>query len=421
MRVIFATQVLPLPLDAGPKVRAYYVLRYLAEAGHDVHLVSFVRSGDTADSLAELRRFCGSVEAVPLQRSRVRDMRDGLRTLWTRMPFLVLRDDLPAMRLAIRRLAAARSFDALHADQLWMAPYGMQEDLPVGQTILDQHNAVFQVVRRMAEHDRRAVVRALLGREAARLEAFERETCRRFNHVAWVTDEDRRAVLLHDARGGRDVVIPIATDPGARPRLARNRPFRVTFLGGLHWPPNAEGVGWFLDRVWPRVARAVPTAVLTVLGRDGRRALPRAHEHPRVEVTGYVNDPQPYLAETAVFVVPLLSGAGMRVKILDAWCWGLPVVSTTVGAEGLKAVHDDNVLIADEGNAFADAVIALAGDQRRAARVADGGRATVEGHYDWRRVYPAWDSVYGQSPIASARRDDRAREEACAIAGEGAR
>jgi glycosyltransferase involved in cell wall biosynthesis len=404
MRILFVTQILPLPLDAGPKVRAYYVLRYLAEAGHDVHLVSFVRPGDTSEHIEVLRRLCGSMEAVPIVRSRLRDARDGVRSLVTRMPFLVLRDDLPAMRDTLRRLTGARSFDAIHADQLWMAPYGMQSDLPIGLSVLDQHNAVFQVPRRMAEHHRNPAVRALLHGESARLEAYEREACRRFDRVAWVTDEDRRAVLRDEDRGRRDSVIPIAVDPAARPRMIRSRPFRVTFLGGLHWPPNREGAAWFLERIWPRVAQALPAAVFTVLGRDGAKALPRAHQQRRVEVTGYVNDPRPYLADTAVFVVPLKSGAGMRVKILDAWCWGVPVVSTTVGAEGLRAVHDDNLMLADTEEAFADAVIKLARDRRVAGRLADSGRATVERCYDWRKIYTAWDGVYAPRAVARAGR-----------------
>ena len=106
------------------------MLRYLVEAGHDVHLVSFVRPGDSDEHVAALRRLCGSVDTVPIVRSRLRDARDGVRSLWTRQPFLVLRDDLPGMRAAIGGLAAAQSFDALHADQLWMAPYGIQDDLP---------------------------------------------------------------------------------------------------------------------------------------------------------------------------------------------------------------------------------------------------------------------------------------------------
>jgi glycosyltransferase involved in cell wall biosynthesis len=108
-----------------------------------------------------------------------------------------------------------------------------------------------------------------------------------------------------------------------------------------------------------------------------------------------------------VFIVPLLSGAGMRVKILDAWCWGMPMVSTRVGAEGLRAVHDENMMLADEDHAFAQAVIHVINDPRTAQRLADQGRETVETHYDWRTVYRAWDKVYRRP---DARSDPSSRE-----------
>jgi glycosyltransferase involved in cell wall biosynthesis len=393
MRILFLTQVMPFPLDAGPKVRAYHVLRYLAEAGHRIHLLSFSRPGESEQLIQPLRRLCTSIDRVPLVRSRLRDVRDGVRSVFGSTPFLVQRDQVAAMWEKLRQVVSTTSFDALHLDQLWMAPYGMNGIGP-GLRVLDQHNAVFMVPRRMAEYQRNLVARALLRNEASKLQAFERDACGRFDRVVWVTDEDRRAVLPGDSdRGHRDAVIPIATDPQAQPRLRGDRPFRVTFLGGLHWPPNSEGMSWFIEKVWSRVVREAPSAVLTVIGRGGEK-VPGLQGARQVEVTGYVDDPQRYLAETAVFVVPLLSGAGMRVKILDAWCWGLPIVSTTVGAEGLRATHDENILLADDGEAFATAVVNLIKNGRLATRLADNGRATVEAHYDWKTLYTAWDRIY---------------------------
>jgi polysaccharide biosynthesis protein PslH len=392
MRILFLTQVLPLPLDAGPKIRAFHVLRYLAQAGHEVHLLSFVRKGDSEAHVESLRRLCASVQTVPMVRSRLRDLRDGLQSLWTTMPFLVARDQVASMWHALEGTVRRRSFDALHADQLWMAPYGMNGIGP-GLRVLDQHNAVFMVPRRMADHHRNIVARTLLHHEAGKLAAFEREACETFDRVVWVTDEDRRAVLPAAYAPAGHSVIPIAADPAAQARLTRTKPFRVTFLGGMHWPPNREGVAWFLEKVWPRVACNAPSAVLTLIGKDGN-AGPGARYPERIAVTGYVADPQRYLAETAVFIVPLRSGAGMRVKILDAWCWGLPVVSTTVGAEGMRALQDENLLLADDEEGFADAVLRVFHDGRTARRLADGGRATVERHYDWQQVYKAWDQVY---------------------------
>jgi polysaccharide biosynthesis protein PslH len=394
VRILFLSQLLPLPLDAGPKIRAYYVLRHLVESGHDVSLVCFVRPTDRGSDAEALRRLCGTVETVPMPRSRLKNVHDGLRSLASSMPFLILRDQIPAMFERLNGLVEGRHFDAVHADQLWMATYAAAcSTVPL--KVLDQHNAVFRVPERLAEHQANPLLRAAMRREASKLERFEQGMLDRFDRVVWVNDDDRRAVRDRNGHPGAcDEVIPIAVDPAAHPAIERVRPFRVTFLGGVHWPPNAEGVRWFLERVWPRVAQASPGAVFTVIGKGGEERFASAGRDGGIEIAGYVSDPNRYLAETAVFVVPLLAGAGMRVKILDAWCRGLPVVSTSIGAEGISVADGVDIAIADGEDAFAGQVVRILRDDAFARRLAENGRAAVEALYDWRKVYRAWDEVY---------------------------
>lgn len=391
MRILFASQLLPFPLDAGPKVRAYYVLRHLAAAGHDVTLLCFMRPDDRPQDLDEMARWCRAVEPVPMSRSRLRDLRDGALSLVSRTPFLIRRDRRPEMNTRVARLLAAGAFEAFHADQLWMAPLA---DLcgAVGLKVLDQHNAVFKVPERMATHHPNPAARVLLRAEASKLARFERATVDRFDDVVWVSREDREAVS-GPADTRRQHVIPIAVDPQASAPVPRPRPFRVTFLGGLHWPPNADGVRWFAQHVWPAVTRAAPGATFTVIGKGASRVLD-SDSSARIDVRGYVEDLRTLLGETAAFVVPLRTGAGMRVKILDAWCWGLPVVSTTMGAEGIDVTPGEDMLVADEPAEFADALVGTLTDKALACRIAAGGRATVEARYDWRKVYEAWSQVY---------------------------
>ena len=113
-----------------------------------------------------------------------------------------------------------------------------------------------------------------------------------------------------------------------------------------------------------------------------------------IEVTGFVPDPQFLLATSRVFVVPLLAGGGMRVKILDGWQWGLPIVSTTIGAEGIQSEPGQNILLADEPEAFAAAVVRILQDDALACRLRENGRSWVESHYNWREVYQRVDELY---------------------------
>jgi glycosyltransferase involved in cell wall biosynthesis len=402
MRILFLSQVLPYPLDAGPKMRSYFVLRYLTQR-HEVTLVTFIRTTDRVEDMAHLGKFCYGVHPIPMRRSRWRDLKFLGQSLLTRQPFLIIRDQIPAMTSRVRYLARAEPFDAIHADQLWMAQYALAVRAMSAKPklILDQHNAVHLIPKRLADGVSNPIKRAFLAREAQLLVAYESEVCHRFDHVVWVTEEDRRAVAAlskSDIRAqpgirGRPVstVIPICADPTQVKPVARDsNKQRITFLGGLHWPPNAEGIRWFARHVFPQVRAELPEAVLTVIGKNP----PAGLAGEGVEVTGYVTDPMPYLAETAAFIVPLHAGGGMRVKILDAWSWGLPVVSTTIGAEGIETQHEQNILIADTAPAFAQAIIRVLREATLAQQLAQGGRQTVIEKYDWQKIYSAWDEVY---------------------------
>jgi len=392
VRILFLSQLLPLPLDAGPKIRAYYVLRHLAAAGHDVTAICFVRPDDQQADVRALERYCRSVETVLLRRSRLNDAGHALRSMLRSTPFLIERDRLPAMASRVAQVMSRCSFDAVHADQLWMAPHAAGHKGLL--RVLDQHNAVFRVPQQMAEGRTNPLLKRILRSEAHKLATFEKQTVARFDRVVWVSTADRDA-LVPAVQTTRDHhVIPIAVDPAARQPVRREAPFRVTFVGGLHWPPNAEGVRWFARRCWPLIARAVPRAVLTVVGHGALRAGLRTNLRQRFDVVGHVDDLQQVMSETAVFVVPLKSGAGMRVKILEAWCWAVPVVSTAVGAEGVRAVDGEQMLVADDEASLTDAVIRVLTDTALARRLSESGRSLVEQTYNWRQVYRAWDQVY---------------------------
>ena len=160
----------------------------------------------------------------------------------------------------------------------------------------------------------------------------------------------------------------------------------------MHWPPNLEVVRWFIRQVLPRVREALPDARFTLVGK---RPPPDVQRAEGLEALGYVADLEPYFARAAVFIVPLLAGGGMRVKILDAWLRGLPVVSTTIGAEGISCTDGTDIRLADQTERFAGILLDLLRDPQAARRLGAAGRAALEKHYDFRERYTAWDAVYG--------------------------
>jgi glycosyltransferase involved in cell wall biosynthesis len=393
MRILLLTQVVPYPPDSGPKIKTYHVLRYLARR-HEIDLVSFVRSARESAHAAALSAYCARVSTVELRRSRTRDAGFLARSLLSGRPFLIERDDSPTMRRAVDALVRSRRPEAVHADQLSMAQFAVDVRTPL--RVLDQHNAVWTIVQRAARREPPGPRRVLAELEWRKLRAYEGQLCRQFDRLTVVSDADRAA--LEAAAGSRldAAVIPIALDTRELRFAPRGPDARhVLSVATMFYPPNAEGVRWFATEVFPRIRDAAPEARFLIVGsRPPRSIRALASRDARIDVTGYVADLSPIDRQSRVFVVPVSSGSGMRVKILEAFARGIPVVSTSVGAEGIAVRDGEHLLIADTPSDFATAVERLLTQPAVAERLARAARQLVEERYDWRTALAGLDSVY---------------------------
>ena len=391
MKILLLTQVVPYPPDSGPKIKTYHVLRWLASR-HDVTLVSFARNRAELEAAEALRPLCRAVHTVPLHRSRRLDGLALARSIVDPRPLVMLRDESAPMRRLLAGLVDREAFDLVHADQLNMAQFALGLDGP--PAVLDLHNAVWTIFARMAAtaHGPR---RWMLLREAARLRRYEGQVCRQAAAVLAVSETDRLA--LQEVAGPVPIdVVPIAVDVREQPIVKRDTDASAALsVATMFWPPNVDGVCWFGREVYPHVRREHPGAPFFVVGaRPAREVRDLAAQQPGMVVTGYVPELQPYQRKTAAFVVPLRSGSGMRVKILEAFSNGLPVVSTSIGYEGIDARPDEHLLVADEPRSFADAVVRLVRDRSVGTRLVEAGRHLAEQLYDWRSVCPAIDVTY---------------------------
>ncbi len=404
-RVLFLTHVLPYPLDSGARVRAYHLLRRLSDR-HQVTLVSFARPDDSQAAIVHLRQICEDVAVAPIPRSLRQNLGAIFRGLATGLPMVIARDESPQMAALLRRLTRQRPFAVVHADQTAMAGYGQLAAAAAARpprTLLDQHNAVHILARRMALSERQPLRRWIMRREANAFRRYERDMCSAYDAILTVTAEDREHLLRlfpsfqQASLAAKFVVTPISVDPTRVAPVAHTPPDNgplILHLGTMFWPPNVEGVLWFARSVLPLIHQAQPTARFAIIGKNPPPAVQALAADPRIEVTGYLADPSSYLRAAAAFVVPLLAGSGMRVKILDAWLWGLPVVTTTLGAEGLAVRPGHNLLLADDPDQFAAAVLDLLTDADLNRHLRQQGRAWVEAHYSVQALYTQVDALY---------------------------
>jgi glycosyltransferase involved in cell wall biosynthesis len=380
MRVLLLTQVLPYPADSGPKVKTLNVIKSLA-ANHEITLASFVR-GDQTEACRRLEQWCAAVHSVPIERAWPGELWYGAASLATRQPFTMRRDRRVAMHALVARLSAAQRFDIVHADQLNMAQYATS--LHGVRKVLDAHNALWRLFERMWRLQPAGPRKWLLAREWPLLKSYEGEMCRSFDAILTVSREDGEAL---EEAAGRELplhTIPITVATADCRVLPRpEQPTRIVHIGTMYWPPNIDAVNWFVETIWPAIRLACPGVTFDVVGAQPPAQITRlGHAGSGINVTGYIADTMPYLEHAAVFVVPLRAGSGMRVKILTALAHGVPVVTTSLGCEGLKVTNEHDVLIADTPEQFSTAVVRLLNDRDLASRLASNGRRLVESQYD---------------------------------------
>lgn len=392
MKIMILTQVLPYPPDSGPKVKTLNVIKYLS-GRYELTLVSFTR-GDQSKDVRHLQEYCKAVYTVPIQRGAALDAWYLLQSFLTGQPFMMRRDDRAAMRQLVDRLASEEQFDVAQADQLNMAQYARR--VKGARWVLDAHNALWLLYKRLWQTMDPGPKKWLLNRDWRMLKTYEGHICKEFDAVLAVSDEDR--VALEEAANGplNLAVIPIAVDTDQITPVERKPGAgHLIHVGTMYWPPNIDGILWFIHEILPLVREHHPEVIFDVVGANPPAEIVASDKKDgRINVTGYVPDPTPYLEQAAMMVVPLRAGGGMRVKILNALAQGLPVVTTTLGCEGIAVEHGKHLFVADTSQDFARSVICLLEDQALAGQLGRNGRELILSKYDYRVTGAMLDQVY---------------------------
>ncbi len=391
--ILFLTQVLPFPPDSGPKVKTWNVIKYLGQH-HNLTLVSFVR-GDQSDDIDHLRKYCREIFTVPMERGAVADGWAMIKSMLTGKPWMIVRDERATMLKLTDRLVRENHYDMVHADQLNMAQFALR--LPVEFKVLDEHNALWLLYKRLADTIGAGPKKWLLNRDWRLLKNYEGQTCLKFDAVLSVSQEDKQALEEAIGKEFNIQVIPIAIDLDEVVPIKRQEDSNhILHIGTMFWPPNIDGILWFLREVYPLIKARRPDVCVDIIGaRPPKEMLDMAGNGTGINVTGYVEDPIDYIQKAAVMMVPLRAGGGMRVKILNALAQELPIVSTTLGCEGISVENGKHLLIADTPESFAEATINLLDDLEFGLALGRNGRKLMELEYDYRIACSQLDQIYG--------------------------
>ena len=396
--LLFISPRFLFPADEGGKIRTSNILRQM-KGGHFHVTLATPAPADIAPFRGDL----GSVSddlvtwpAAPYSRFR------RMRALLDSRPVSAATDDSAGGRAAVARALTGRPdvvvVDFPHAGVL--VPGAVH-----CPTVLFTHNVETEIYQR---HARLAtgLMRLAWRDQARKMSRFEQRTLGRFTRVIAVSGRDARAL---ESRFGLDNVDTIDTGvdldfflPTPPPPQPAEDGGTIVFTGVMDSPANSEGIRFLMDRVWPAVLAVRPKARALIVGRNPPPGLV-AVAPPGWTYTGTVPDIRPYVASADLAVIPLHVGSGTRIKAFEAMAMGRPVVSTTIGVEGLDVRPGEHLLIADDAAGFADAIVRLLGDEAFRQRLSQGARVLLEERFSWAQVARQFEAICGSALASGAR------------------
>lgn len=382
VRVLIITNEVPYPAISGVRLRNYHLLRRVA-AQHDVWLGAHLYTPADADGVAHLQEFCKGVvtatlRPVPLRPHIPAMLRFAAAGQPPDLELFYSRD----LAQQLRALASEVGFDIVHIEESILAPY--LHLFPAGRSrrLLTFHNIGYLQAARIAALESHWKGRWRTRAFSAHMRWWEPRYAARFDRCIAVSETERRLLLAANPRLHIDVVPNGVDVTTCQPLPITGHTPAVLFIGHMGYGPCVDAAQYLVTEILPLIRRSVPDAEVWLVGTDPSAAVTDLQSNG-VHVTGRVSDVRPYYERCAVAAVPLRAGGGTRLKILEAMAFNRPVVSTTIGSEGLDAIDAEHLLIADSPATFADQVVRALQDRPLSERLAATARDFVVARYDW--------------------------------------
>lgn len=385
MKIIMVSGHLPWP-STGASTRDYHLLKSLGQR-HDMTLLALADPDEIAahPDLTPLRTYARDIHVFPRPASGSKRLRQ-LRSLVRGRSSTLTHNTVCAVQDVLDDLTAHETYDAVLYESVQLANYRLPSNVPM---VIDEHNIEYELLERTRQNEPIGIRKLYSWLEGVYVKRAETARWRQAAVVLVTSDRECDALATH-APETPCIVVPNGVDIEyfARGQSDSNEDAnaqQIIFTGTMNYFPNVNGAMYFARQCWPIIREHAPDATWNLVGKSPAASVADLARLPGVTVTGGVPDMRPYLTSAAVAIAPLRIGAGTRLKILEALAMGKAVVTTSIGCEGLAARDGEHVLIADDPEAFALAVVALLQDPARRRALGEAGRRLVEAEYSWER------------------------------------
>jgi glycosyltransferase involved in cell wall biosynthesis len=403
MKILWVNPHFLHPTTKGGQIRTLEMLRHL-HRWHEIHYVALENPAEP-EGLARSLEYCSRAYPIPHSlptRGSAAFVWQAAGNLLDPLPLAITRYRSAAMKSEVARLLATGTFDRLVADFLFAAP-----NVPsLSQALLFQHNVETTIWDRHLENAHSAVARAFFRIQRNRMARYEGSACRQSAHVVAVSSQDaQRFRTMFQAKRVSEVPTGVDIASFTRPKdQTFEHKADLVFVGSMDWLPNIDGCNYFVREILPLIRRKRPNFTLAIVGRSpGSGILEMARTDPGILVSGTVPDIRPYLWGCSVSIVPLRIGGGTRLKIYEAMAAQTPIVSTTIGAEGLPVLHGTNLYLADTPEAFAQHCLDLLDSPSARQKMAQNAYHMVSSRFSWENAARIFEAILRDETPALSR------------------
>jgi glycosyltransferase involved in cell wall biosynthesis len=378
MRILQVSNKYPFPPKDGGAIAALNLANGLARAGHEVSLLAMRTPKHGGKSLKNDDRFSYKEVFTTYVDTTIRPLRLLKNLFFSGLPYNAERFIDRDFREKLAGILTRNNYDIVQLEGIFLMPYGETiRKYSRAKIVLRAHNIEHEVWQRLTLQTRNSLRRAYYRKLSGRMAVFEYSFINAYDMLVPISERDLRSFNSHgNTKPSR--VIPLGMDVSGSPQVSyTDLNNKLSFIGSLDYIPNQEGLIWFIEKVWNKFLHPSHPYSFYVAGRNAPARLKNYLARQPLTFAGEVEDAGKFIQSGGVIVVPVLSGGGIRVRIIEAMAMGIPVVSTSIGAEGIDVTDGSDIMIADDPKIFAEAIIKLLENQAFFANIGKNARSFI--------------------------------------------
>jgi sugar transferase (PEP-CTERM/EpsH1 system associated) len=396
MNILVVCRELPYPLNTGYKIRTFNLIKRLSK-NNSISIICFDTGNIPSEDILSMQRYCETIKIVtPIKYSKIKQIPNILKLIIAGEPLSIKYAQSEIMKSEIYKTLESRAIDLIHFDDPYMTKNYDFKNRGFIKTSVTYHDIDSHKFKGIFSLERNILRKILLLVDVILLKKWQQDLGKKVD-MSIVMSESDANILNKDKTVSNIAVIPNGVDiEEFLFTKANSQNITISYFGNMEYFPNQDAVLFFSKQILPMIKQKIPGVKFLIVGKNPSLTVQSLATDENIIVTGTVDSVIPHYINSSICIVPLRAGGGTRLKILEAMAVGRPVVSTTIGCEGLDVVDGENLLIADTPVQFAEKVIQLINDKQLYQKIANNGRKLVEDKYSWDKIAEKLLAVYAE-------------------------